>query len=133
MIEKRVAKLIEICDSFLQPIYKCELPYGMRIVAKTLRELAESRFTDGTGAEIGDSLVGGFIFLRFFSPAIVDPNTLDADGDRTVPASVRRNKMLVTKVLQTLSNGIIIIYYVIYLFILIYYVIYYCLNLFFML
>jgi neurofibromin 1 len=59
----------------------------------------EPRFPDATY-----SAVGSFIFLRFFCPAIVSPDTVDLD----VPsdAQVRRALLLVTKVIQNIVNGV---------------------------
>lgn len=53
-------------------------------------------------------LVGGFILLRFICPAIVSPDSFRIlPVDAPVTESARRNLVLITKVLQTLSNGVL--------------------------
>eukprot|EP01088_Endostelium_zonatum_P017075 TRINITY_DN4868_c0_g1_i2.p1 TRINITY_DN4868_c0_g1~~TRINITY_DN4868_c0_g1_i2.p1 ORF type:complete len:948 (-),score=182.08 TRINITY_DN4868_c0_g1_i2:93-2936(-) len=50
------------------------------------------------------ALIGGFIMLRFISPAMVTPETWLTD---TIPTpSARRNLVLITKILQNISNQI---------------------------
>jgi hypothetical protein len=52
--------------------------------------------------------VGGFIFLRFFCPAIVSP---EAEGliklPQPQPREIRRGQLIVTKVIQNLANNIL--------------------------
>lgn len=52
--------------------------------------------------------VGGFIFLRFFCPAIVSP---EAEGLFKLPQpqtrEIRRGQLIVTKVIQNLANNIL--------------------------
>ncbi len=49
-------------------------------------------------------MVGGYVYLRYFNPVIVNPdgsNIIKTKPNRTV----RRNLTLVAKILQVLSNG----------------------------
>lgn len=63
------------------------------------------------GARFPDSrhsAVGAFIFLRFFCPAIVAPESVDLD----MPAEphskdVRRALLMITKVIQNLANNVV--------------------------
>ena len=52
---------------------------------------------------ISKFVVGGFLFLRFFCPALVNPDNLFPD--RKITFQNRRCFTLITKVLQNLSNG----------------------------
>jgi hypothetical protein len=53
------------------------------------------------------SLEGGFLFLRFFTPALVSPETVCAFlRDKPPSRILRRNLVLVAKVIQNLSNGV---------------------------
>eukprot|EP00771_Trimastix_marina_P000561 gnl/Trimastix_PCT/1580.p1 GENE.gnl/Trimastix_PCT/1580~~gnl/Trimastix_PCT/1580.p1 ORF type:complete len:929 (-),score=310.30 gnl/Trimastix_PCT/1580:734-3139(-) len=59
-------------------------------------------------------LVGGFVFLRFINPALVAPEAFDIllplHGTPSIDARItptgRRNLVLITKLLQNLSNGV---------------------------
>ena len=64
-------------------------------------EVVEDRFPDSR-----HSAVGSFIFLRFFCPAIVAPDSIDLDVS---PESreVRRALLLITKVVQNLANNVV--------------------------
>jgi hypothetical protein len=51
-------------------------------------------------------LIGGYIYLRFFNPVIVTPDAMNIIT--TKPNRIqRRNLILVAKVLQNLSNGLL--------------------------
>eukprot|EP00457_Paulinella_chromatophora_P001965 gb/GEZN01001968.1/.p1 GENE.gb/GEZN01001968.1/~~gb/GEZN01001968.1/.p1 ORF type:complete len:792 (+),score=101.82 gb/GEZN01001968.1/:156-2531(+) len=78
-----------------------EIPYGMRWVCKQLSDIAQKRFPDISAAQT-TSLMGGYIYLRFFNPAIVNP----VDFVNEKPSKkCKRNLVLIAKTLQTLSNG----------------------------
>jgi neurofibromin 1 len=49
--------------------------------------------------------IGGFIFLRFINPAIVSPEVIDLDLPNDT-REIRRSLVMITKVLQALSNNI---------------------------
>ncbi|WAR61885.1 hypothetical protein PtB15_12B577 [Puccinia triticina] len=49
--------------------------------------------------------IGGFIFLRFINPAIVSPEVIDLDLPNNT-REIRRSLVMITKVLQALSNNI---------------------------
>ena len=52
------------------------------------------------------SVIGSFIFLRFFCPAIVAPDNIDLDVSPDT-REVRRALLLITKVIQNLANNVI--------------------------
>jgi len=77
-------------------------PYGIRWICKQLRILCEQAFPDAPRKKIG-SIVGGFIFLRFFVPATLSPETWKLSSGE-ISRTTRRNLVLVSKLLQNLSN-----------------------------
>ncbi|KAF7432844.1 Ras GTPase activating protein ira2 [Pleurotus ostreatus] len=50
--------------------------------------------------------LGAFMFLRFISPAVVSPETVDVELPRENSLVIRRGLMVVTKVIQNLANNI---------------------------
>jgi hypothetical protein len=77
------------------------MPHEMRMIAKWIADFAASY---GWRHE---PLVGGFVFLRLFNPAIVSPETFDLATGNDVSAHARRNLVMVSKVVQNLANGLI--------------------------
>jgi Ras GTPase-activating-like protein IQGAP2/3 len=70
------------------------IPYGIRWICKQLGDLARQRFPEADRFQIG-SLIGGYIYLRFFNPVIVTPDALNFI--QTKPKGVmRRNLILVS-------------------------------------
>ncbi|KAH9948737.1 hypothetical protein B0H21DRAFT_787622 [Amylocystis lapponica] len=49
--------------------------------------------------------VGAFVFLRFISPAVVNPDTIDVEIPKD-DAVIRRGLMIVAKIIQNLANNI---------------------------
>merc|ERR1711902_386876 len=86
--------------------YVHEVPYGIRWICKQLAEMGEKYFPNRDRIEIG-SLVGGYIYLRFFNPVIVAPDqkNLLSNGKKLNPKA-RRNLILIAKILQNQSNGV---------------------------
>ena len=103
MRQERLNALFRICDSFLQPIFDAvdKFPFGMRVTCKFLQDLA----LGDEDEDLAFKLVGGFIFLRFINPSIIDPRSVDSDLGPSFPSNVRRNLVQVAIVLQKLSNG----------------------------
>lgn len=69
----------------------------MRWICKKLRELAIEYFPDADKYQIG-SLVGGYIYLRFFNPAIVTPDAINFIRNKPTK-KMRRNLILVDSTL----------------------------------
>jgi len=107
IIQERKELLLANADIILSRIVSGaeSIPYGMRWICRQLGELARQRFPDIDRHQVG-SLMGGYIYLRFFNPIIVTPdaiNFVDTKPNRTM----RRNLILIAKVLQNLSNGLL--------------------------
>ncbi|KAG6919754.1 hypothetical protein DXG01_001588 [Tephrocybe rancida] len=49
---------------------------------------------------------GAFMFLRFISPAVVAPETIDIELPKESSAGMRRGLMVITKIIQNLANNI---------------------------
>lgn len=106
LVKPRVKQLIRVAEHFLDRIVNGvdAIPYGIRWICKQLRDLAVKRFPNADRFQIG-SLIGGYICLRFFNPVIVTPDALNFI--QTKPKRImRRNLILVAKMLQNLSNGV---------------------------
>jgi neurofibromin 1 len=71
-----------------------------RALCQHLWEITADRFPDSR-----HSVIGSFIFLRFFCPAIVAPESIDLDVSPDT-REVRRALLLITKVIQNLANNV---------------------------
>merc|ERR1712130_88378 len=78
---------------------------GMRWICKQLKDLSKKKWPNADRYQIG-SLIGGYIYLRFFNPVIVTPDYLGF-VDVKPAKHMRRNLILLAKVLQNISNGIL--------------------------
>ncbi|EWC46134.1 hypothetical protein DRE_04708 [Drechslerella stenobrocha 248] len=85
----------EICESFEQ------VPASFRFICHTITTSVTNRFP-----EAKFTAVGAFIFLRFFCPAIVAP---DSEGlINSIPKrGIRRGLLLIAKVVQNLANNVL--------------------------
>lgn len=72
-----------------------------RAVCHHIWEVVDDRFPDSR-----HSAVGSFIFLRFFCPAIVSPESIDLDVNPDT-RETRRALLLITKVIQNLANNVV--------------------------
>jgi len=105
LCKPRTNQLKFICNHFLERIIQNveKIPWGVRWICKQFAQLGAEKFPDADRFQIG-SLVGGFIYLRLFNPAIVTPETMSLVSGRP-SKNTRRNLILIAKVLQNLSNG----------------------------
>ncbi|ETO25151.1 hypothetical protein RFI_11994 [Reticulomyxa filosa] len=106
LIPPRVKQLEYIAEHFLSRIIETvdQIPFGIRWICKQLAEMAQKRFPDADRYQIG-GLVGGYIYLRFFNPVIVTPESVHF-VEKKLSKVMRRNLILVAKILQNLSNGV---------------------------
>ncbi|KAJ1654692.1 Ras GTPase activating protein ira2 [Dispira simplex] len=100
---RNLAHLRDLCHGILDAITQSSpnVPVAFREFCSFLKVAVNSRFP---GAH--NTAVGGFIFLRFFCPAIVAP-----DSHHLVPSiqskEIRRGLILATKVIQNLANDVL--------------------------
>eukprot|EP01126_Amoeba_proteus_P036881 TRINITY_DN3774_c0_g2_i11.p1 TRINITY_DN3774_c0_g2~~TRINITY_DN3774_c0_g2_i11.p1 ORF type:complete len:463 (+),score=92.05 TRINITY_DN3774_c0_g2_i11:459-1847(+) len=101
-LEVNKEKLTQTCQFFLDSILNSlpECPFPFHEIAFTLQQEVTKKFPNSK-----HSSIGGFIFLRFFCPAISSPETHQV-STTTLTKESRRALVLVSKVLQTLSNGL---------------------------
>jgi hypothetical protein len=93
-----MAQSQKILKSILNNIERC--PPQFRVLFAHIKKCVAERFPENV-----NTTIGGFIFLRFFCPAVSSP---EAYGIVEEPpsASARRLLILITKVLQNLSNDV---------------------------
>ncbi|CAC5393896.1 RASA3 [Mytilus coruscus] len=83
-----------ISSSLLCPTNMCEVFYA-------LKDIAHHYFKDSS--EVRYQAVSGFVFLRFFAPAILGPKLFDLRND-TQDSIVNRTLTLISKAIQGLGN-----------------------------
>eukprot|EP01114_Cavostelium_apophysatum_P017693 TRINITY_DN5318_c0_g1_i2.p1 TRINITY_DN5318_c0_g1~~TRINITY_DN5318_c0_g1_i2.p1 ORF type:complete len:955 (-),score=273.67 TRINITY_DN5318_c0_g1_i2:490-3312(-) len=100
------ARLLEKTKNLIDTITSQQnidrMPYEMRIIASFFAEYARVY----TSKEIWP-IVGGFLLLRYINPALMTPEAYGLLPEGKIPANIpRRNLILVSKILQNLSNGV---------------------------
>eukprot|EP00033_Pygsuia_biforma_P001925 GCRY01002146.1.p1 GENE.GCRY01002146.1~~GCRY01002146.1.p1 ORF type:complete len:866 (+),score=266.59 GCRY01002146.1:318-2915(+) len=81
-----------------------QIPYGIRWLCKQIKALTLSKFPDASAKE-QNSLIGGYLFLRFLNPNILAPDGLSLVQGKISPTG-RRNLVLLSKVIQNVSNQV---------------------------
>jgi len=107
LIKPRIAHLKYIAGHFLQRITDNteEIPYGIRWLCKQLAEMGQKYFPKANRYQIG-SMVGSYLYLRYFTPAIVNPDRGNLLKGKKLSRKMRDNLVLVARVLQNQSNGV---------------------------
>ncbi|KAK8844111.1 hypothetical protein IAR55_006905 [Kwoniella newhampshirensis] len=102
-IDRNANHLRLMCQALLDMICSSapRLPLMFRALCHHIWEVVDDRFPDSR-----HSAVGSFIFLRFFCPAIVSPESIDLDVDPDT-RETRRALLLITKVIQNLANNVV--------------------------
>ncbi|WWD06786.1 hypothetical protein V865_004881 [Kwoniella europaea PYCC6329] len=102
-IDKNADHLRLMCQALLDLICSStpRVPLMFRALCHHIWELVDDRFPDSR-----HSAVGSFIFLRFFCPAIVSPESIDLDVNPDT-RETRRALLLITKVIQNLANNVV--------------------------
>lgn len=105
VVEPRYEKLKKHVEKLLDCIFDNldRIPYGIRWMAKQVRLLAERKFPDATPTQLS-SLLGGYFFLRFITPAIVTPQAYML-VDHPPHELARRNLTTIAKLVQLISNS----------------------------
>lgn len=107
LLLKRTHRLREyselLTESVFDSVRKC--PYGLRLFCKKVFQYGMSRFPTASKDEIF-GLVGGFLFLRFFTPSIAAPHVAKLVA-QPLNATQRRNCTIVAKIMQNLSNFVL--------------------------
>ncbi|WVW79391.1 hypothetical protein I302_101360 [Kwoniella bestiolae CBS 10118] len=102
-IDKNADHLRLMCQALLDLICSStpRVPLMFRALCHHIWEQVDDRFPDSR-----HSAVGSFIFLRFFCPAIVSPESIDLDVNPDT-RETRRALLLITKVIQNLANNVV--------------------------
>ncbi|XP_070571992.1 rasGAP-activating-like protein 1 isoform X2 [Ptychodera flava] len=95
------AYLVSIINCILMSVDRC--PPIMRLAFKQLRKRVEDRFPDSEHEDIKYLCISGFLFLRFFAPAILSPKLFSL-REQHADKYVSRTLTLLAKAIQSIGN-----------------------------
>ncbi|XP_012660710.1 rasGAP-activating-like protein 1 isoform X2 [Otolemur garnettii] len=90
-----------IVDAIMGSVGRC--PLAMRLAFKRLRRCVEDRFSQAEHEDVKYLAISGFLFLRFFAPAILTPKLFDLRDQHADPQT-SRSLLLLAKALQSIGN-----------------------------
>lgn len=90
-----------IVDAIVGSVGRC--PPAMRRAFKQLRRRVEERFPQAEHKDVKYLAISGFLFLRFFAPAILTPKLFDLRDQHADPQT-SRSLLLLAKAVQSLGN-----------------------------
>jgi len=104
VMNERIVELQKTCQRFLDGILGTlqDLPYGIRWICKTLRDLVQKHLPEATKEDI-IKLEVYFVYYRFINLAIVTPDAFNVI-DRELPPQSRKNLVVIARVLQNVFN-----------------------------
>ncbi|XP_053324751.1 rasGAP-activating-like protein 1 isoform X2 [Spea bombifrons] len=100
-VESLRGYLSDIIDSILGSVEQC--PPGMRLCFKQLHKRVEERFPGPTNQDVKYAAISGFLFLRFFAPAILTPKLFHLREHHADPRTAR-TLLLLAKAVQSIGN-----------------------------
>eukprot|EP01130_Rhizamoeba_saxonica_P015677 TRINITY_DN7083_c0_g1_i2.p1 TRINITY_DN7083_c0_g1~~TRINITY_DN7083_c0_g1_i2.p1 ORF type:complete len:928 (+),score=193.23 TRINITY_DN7083_c0_g1_i2:37-2784(+) len=103
-LEKNKAALVERLNEILDIITSNvnSIPVGFRVISQIVADMTEKII----GPDQVHTMIGSFLFLRFINPAIFSPDVYGLiPKGKSISSTTRRNLILITKVIQNLSNG----------------------------
>ncbi|XP_071950386.1 ras GTPase-activating protein 3-like isoform X2 [Antedon mediterranea] len=105
ILADNLAKLKDYVEKIFKSIVDSAMacPRGMCKVFYALKEEAKNHFPDNP--DVKYSAVSGFVFLRFFAPAILSPRLFRLRKDNP-DSLVSRTLTLISKTIQTLGNHV---------------------------
>ncbi|NXA36220.1 IQGA1 protein, partial [Eudromia elegans] len=108
-LDASVRNMRAVTDKFLSAIVSSvdKIPYGMRFIAKVLKDSLHEKFPDAGEDELL-KIVGNLLYYRYMNPAIVAPDAFDiidlsAGGQLTTDQ--RRNLGSIAKMLQHAASN----------------------------
>ncbi|XP_006628835.1 ras GTPase-activating-like protein IQGAP1 [Lepisosteus oculatus] len=108
-LDASIKNMRTVTDKFLSAIIVSvdKIPYGMRFIAKVLKDTLHEKFPDATEDELL-KIVGNLLYYRYMNPAIVAPDAFDiidlsAGGQLTTDQ--RRNLGSIAKMLQHAASN----------------------------
>ncbi|XP_031216019.1 ras GTPase-activating-like protein IQGAP2 isoform X1 [Mastomys coucha] len=108
-LEASIENLRKVTDKVLDSIISSLdlLPYGLRYIAKVLKNSIREKFPDATEEELL-KIVGNLLYYRYMNPAIVAPDgfdIIDMTAGGQINSNQRRNLGSVAKVLQHAASN----------------------------
>ncbi|NXC15715.1 IQGA2 protein, partial [Corythaeola cristata] len=108
-LESSIQSLRTVTDKVLASIFSSlnMMPYGMRYIAKVLKNSLHEKFPDATEDELL-KIVGNLLYYRYMNPAIVAPDgfdIIDMTAGGQIHPDQRRNLGCVAKVLQHAASN----------------------------
>jgi len=102
-VQKNFQKLIKKTAQIWQSIRDTvgEFPRPLRRTLRHLSQAAKAKWPEDTATQY--TARTGFLFLRFFCPALLNPHLFDLADDAPPPIAAR-NFTLISKLLMTLAN-----------------------------
>ncbi|XP_069727351.1 rasGAP-activating-like protein 1 [Phaenicophaeus curvirostris] len=91
----------DIVDAIVGSVEKC--PLLMRAAFKQLRRRVEERFPSEQHEDVRYFSISGFLFLRFFAPAVLTPKLFSLREQHADPRT-GRTLLLLAKALQSIGN-----------------------------
>ncbi|NXU52129.1 IQGA1 protein, partial [Turnix velox] len=108
-LDASIKNMRTVTDKFLSAIVSSvdKIPYGMRFIAKVLKDSLHEKFPDAGEDELL-KIVGNLLYYRYMNPAIVAPDAFDiidlsAGGQLTTDQ--RRNLGSIAKMLQHAASN----------------------------
>ncbi|NXD90791.1 IQGA1 protein, partial [Chaetorhynchus papuensis] len=108
-LDASIRNMRTVTDKFLSAIISSvdKIPYGMRFIAKVLKDSLHEKFPDACEDELL-KIVGNLLYYRYMNPAIVAPDAFDiidlsAGGQLTTDQ--RRNLGSIAKMLQHAASN----------------------------
>ncbi|MGH0133661.1 UNVERIFIED_CONTAM: hypothetical protein FKN15_073428 [Acipenser sinensis] len=95
------AYLSDIMDSIVGSVAQC--PPVMRVAFKQLHKRVEEQFPEAENEDVKYLAISGFLFLRFFAPAILTPKLFNL-RDHHADTRTSRTLLLLAKAVQSIGN-----------------------------
>ncbi|XP_051017552.1 rasGAP-activating-like protein 1 isoform X2 [Acomys russatus] len=90
-----------IVDAIVSSVGRC--PIALRLAFKQLQRCVEKRFPRAEHQDVKYLATSGFLFLRFFAPAILTPKLFDLRDHHADPQT-SRSLLLLAKAVQSIGN-----------------------------
>ncbi|KAJ2884616.1 iqgap- protein [Coemansia aciculifera] len=102
---RHLRQLRVLADEFIAAIQEslCNMPYGMRYIARELRRALTAKFPDEPESQVM-KIVGHLVYYRYINPAIVAPESFDVI-ETTISPLQRKNLAEIAKMLNQVSVG----------------------------
>lgn len=100
-VESLRGYLSDIIDAILGSGEQC--PSGMRLCFKQLHKRVEEHFPGPANQDVKYAAISGFLFLRFFAPAILTPKLFHLREQHADPRTAR-TLLLLAKAVQSIGN-----------------------------